>query len=278
MRFLSSQSFVAVLLLMIAGMLSLQAQASRPAPNQPRFDVASIKVNTANDRVVFSQSQKGRYVVVGFTLGALIRSAYRVQEFQIIGGPDWIDSERFNVEATYAEDAAGGPSRTDLMLRTLLTERFKLAVHNDTRERPVFALVLARQDRRFGPQLQKSATDCGNAKGADACESSVGPGFIRSRGRTMAQLAESLSQLTNTGSSLNRLIVDRTGLEGQYDVTLKFTPDNIPGGNVPGFPSVDPNGPSIFTALQEQLGLKLDAQRAPVNVLVVDRAERPSEN
>jgi uncharacterized protein (TIGR03435 family) len=277
MRHLSSRPFFVGLLLIIAGILSLHAQAPGQPSAQPRFDVASIKINKANDGVVFSQSQKGRYAIGGFTLAALIRSAYRVQEFQIVGGPDWMSSDRFNVEATYAE-APGVPSRTDLMLRTLLTERFKLAVHNETRERPVYALVLARADRRFGPQLQKSAGDCATAKGDAACGSSVGPGFIRSRGRTMAQLAESLSQLTNTGSSLNRLIVDRTGLEGQYDVTLKFTPDNIPGGTVPGFPAVDPNGPSIFTALQEQLGLKLDSQRAPVNVLVVDRAERPTEN
>ena len=94
----------------------------------------------------------------------------------------------------------------------------------------------------------------------------------------MTQFAQSLSQLTNTGSSLNRLIVDRTGLEGQYDATLRFTPDNIPPVSAPGFPPIDPNGPSIFTALQEQLGLKLDAQRAPVDVLVVDRAERPTGN
>ena len=97
----------------------------------------------------------------------------------------------------------------------------------------------------------------------------------------MAQFAESLSRLTNTGSSLNRLIVDKTGLKGQYDVTLKFTPENIPpagGPPPPGFPAVDPNGPSIFTALQEQLGLKLDSQRAPVDVLVVDRTERAVEN
>jgi len=94
----------------------------------------------------------------------------------------------------------------------------------------------------------------------------------------MAQFAEALSMLTNAASSLNRLIVDRTGLEGQYDVVLRFTPDNIPPVNVPGLPPIDPNGPSIFTALQEQLGLKLDSQRAPVNVLVVDRAERPTEN
>ena len=266
---------------MVATIVSAtEAQAPRQASDQPRFDVASLKINIANDGIVFNQSQKGRYTISGYTLAALIRSAYGVQEFQIVGGPDWMNSERFNIEATYAE-APGVPARTDLMLRTLLEERFKLAVHNETRERPVYALVLARADRRLGPQLQKSARDCATAKGPDGCGSSVGPGFIRSRGRTMAQFAESLSRLTNTGSSLNRLIVDKTGLEGQYDVTLKFTPENIPpagGPPPPGFPAVDPNGPSIFTALQEQLGLKLDSQRAPVDVLVVDRAERLTEN
>lgn len=258
---------------------SLQAQPVPQSSNQPRFDVASLKINIANDGVVFDRSQKGRYTIYGYTLAALIRSAYRVQEFQIVGGPEWMNSERFNIEATYVE-APGVPSQTDLMLRTLLQERFKLAVHNETRERPVYALVMARADRRFGPQLQKSATDCATRK-PDSCGTSIGPGFIRSRGRTMAQFAESLSRLSMTGGgSLNRLIVDKTGLEGLYDVTLKFTPENIPppGPAPPGFPAVDPNGPSIFTALQEQLGLKLDSQRAAVDVLVVDRAERLTEN
>ena len=211
----------------------------------------------------------------------MIRSAYRVQEFQIIGGPDWMNIERFNLEATYSEAALGEPTRTDLMLRTLLAERFKLTLHNETRDRPVFALVLARADRRLGSQLEKVTIDCATAKGPAACSSSLGPGFIRLRGRTMAQFADSLSTLAMTGGgSLNRLIVDRTGLDGQYNLTLKFTPENIPppGQAPPGFPQLDPNGPSIFTALQEQLGLKLDSQRAPVNVLVVDRAQPLSEN
>lgn len=260
-------------------MPSMQAQAPPQSSSQLRFDVASVKVNNANDGIVFNQAQKGRYTLVGYTLAALIRSAYRVQEFQIVGGPEWINSQRFNVEATYAENP-GVPSQTDLMLRTLLAERFKLTLHNETRERPVFALVLARTDRRLGSQLEKVAIDCATAKGAAACSTSVGPGFIRLRGRTMTQFAESLSTLTITGSSLNRLIVDRSGLDGQYNLTLKFTPENIPpqGSAPPGFPQVDPNGPSIFTALQEQLGLKLDSQRAQVNVLVVDRAEPPTEN
>jgi uncharacterized protein (TIGR03435 family) len=127
---------------------SVQAQAPPQPSSQPRFDVASIKVNRTNDGVVFDQAQKGRYTIYRYTLAALLRSAYRVQEFQIVGGPDWIDSERFDIEATYA-DTPGVPSQTNLMLRTLLAERFKLAVHNETRERPVYALVQARADRRY---------------------------------------------------------------------------------------------------------------------------------
>jgi uncharacterized protein (TIGR03435 family) len=146
------------------------------------------------------------------------------------------------------------------------------------RERPVYALTLARGDKRLGPELQKSSVDCATVKGPDSCGSSVAPGFIRSRGRTMAQFAESLSQLTNTGSSLNRLIVDRTGLDDPYNVLLRFTPENIPPVSIPGIPPVDPDGPSIFTALQEQLGLKLEASKGTVDVLVVDSAARPTPN
>ena len=252
---------------------ALHAHAQQPS--QPRFEVASIKENKTNDGIVAIQTQKGRYVARGFTLAALIRNAYRVQEFQIIGGPEWINSERFDVEATFAEVDA---PQVYLMLRALLAERFKLAVHNETRERPIFALTLARADQRLGPGLQKSTTDCATAKGPDACGGTVAPGFIRLRGRTMAQFAESLSMLTNTGSSLNRLILDRTGLDGPYHVTLKFTPDNIPPVSIPGLPAVDSNGPSIFTALQEQLGLKLEASNGMVQVLVIDSAARPTPN
>jgi uncharacterized protein (TIGR03435 family) len=92
----------------------------------------------------------------------------------------------------------------------------------------------------------------------------------------MPQLATAFSRLTNTGSSLNRLVVDRTGLEGTYDVELRFTPESIPDVASPGLPAIDANGPSIFAAVQEQLGLKLDAQRGPVEVLVIDRVERPA--
>jgi uncharacterized protein (TIGR03435 family) len=183
------------------------------------------------------------------------------------------------------------------MLRALLAERFNLAVHKETREMPVFALVLARSDGSFGPQMRRSPDDCSNAAARGrgsapagarspwdgiSCGTSVGPGIILAGGRTMAQIATSFSRLTTTGSSLNRLVVDRTGLEGTFDMTLRFTPENIPnfgpGGPPPGLPAIDPNGPSIFTAVQEQLGLKLDSQRGPVEVLVIDRVSRPTED
>jgi uncharacterized protein (TIGR03435 family) len=262
----------------IAMLAAFNAQALQQPSAPPRFEVASVRLNTSSDGLVMIQTQKGRFIARGFTLSALIRNAYRVQEFQIVGGPDWINTERFDVEATFPDDSGAQAARTDLMLRALLAERFRLAVHNERRDRPVFALVFARADRKPGPELQKSTTDCATAKGPDACGSTVAPGFMRLRGRTMAQFAESLSQLTNTGSSLNRMIVDRTGLEGTHNLTLQFTPDNIPPVSIPGIPPIDPNGPSIFTALQEQLGLKLDSSTGMVDVVIVDSAARPTPN
>jgi uncharacterized protein (TIGR03435 family) len=165
------------------------------------------------------------------------------------------------------------------MVRALLAERFKLSVHKETREMPIFALVTARSDGRVGPNLRKSSRDCSPAAatrggganasaakspwGSNPCGTSVGPGMILAGARTMAQIATAFSRLSNTGSSLNRLVVDRTGLEGTYDLELRFTPEFIPNVVSPGSPAVDRNGPSIFSAVQEQLGLKLDPQQVP---------------
>jgi uncharacterized protein (TIGR03435 family) len=268
--------------------------------DQPRFEVASVKVNRLNDRIVTLGGQGGRFTARGLTLRSLIQHAYQVQEFQVVDAPEWADVERYDIAAKEPETVAasqGGSSPAQrLMLRALLEDRFGLAVHKETRERPVYALVLARADGRLGPELRRSTTDCspeatkarqggGPASGpwqANPCGSSVGPGFILAGNRTMAQLATALSTLSNTGSSLNRLVVDRTGLDGTFDLTLRFTPENIPdfgaAGLPRGMPAIDPNGPSIFTAVQEQLGLKLDSQRGPVEVLVIDRVQRPTED
>jgi len=185
------------------------------------------------------------------------------------------------------------------MIRALLAERFKLAAHNEDREMPIFALVLARNDGRLGPQIQKSTTDCdaimarGRGRGPMPpgsppspgqpgdrmqCGIRMAPGNLSVGGSTLAQFASSI------GMFVGRIVVDKTGLGGAYDFNLTWTPDQIanrpPGGPDPqinGVP-IDPNGPSIFTAVQEQLGLKLDSQKGPVSVLVIDRAEHPVEN
>jgi uncharacterized protein (TIGR03435 family) len=284
------------------GAITLRLSAMPQGQDQRlRFEVASVKPNVSQDRIVQIGQTGTRFTARGVTLALLIRTAYGVQEFQVIGAPPWADSDRFDVVATMPDVsgapavASGGPSRQSLMLRALLEERFGLAAHTEKREMPVYAIVVARKDGQLGPSLVRSTVDCAalaasRGRGAASpplptgqlapCSSSVGPGAIIARSQTMAQLAAALSRLTNTGSSLGRLIVDRTGLDGSFDVDLRFTPERVPdfgpGGPPPGVPAIDPNAASIFAAMQEQLGLKLEAQRAPVDVVVIDRVEKPT--
>ncbi|PYR48456.1 MAG: hypothetical protein DMF95_14320 [Acidobacteria bacterium] len=184
-----------------------------------------------------------------------------------------------------------------MMIRALLAERFKLTVHNETRDLPIYALVTARSDGRLGPDLHRSETDCAaqmaaaRGRGAPAappqsgapmpCGIRIGMGNIAVGGATLSQVASNLSMF------VGRVVQDRTGLTGAFDVNLTWTPDQMPQ-RAPGTPAdqplrvngvdIDPNGPSIFTAVQEQLGLKLDSQRGPVDILVIDRAEHPVED
>jgi uncharacterized protein (TIGR03435 family) len=179
-----------------------------------------------------------------------------------------------------------------LMVQALLADRFKLVVHRETREMPTYALVLAREDERLGPQLKVSTVDCspGARRGLPPppppgpnerppCGMRMAPGSIMSGGTALSQLATTLS------NSVGRMVVDKTGLTDRFDIDLKWTPDGmaaggglgIPGGAPPPVP-VDTSGPSIFAALQEQLGLKLESERGPVEVLVIDSVEHPTEN
>jgi bla regulator protein blaR1 len=295
---LTSWSLVGVL---VSGGLALPVRAQQ---DRPRFEVASIKENVSNDGRIQIQRTGSRYTARGISLALLIRNAYNVQEFQVIGAPPWADSDRFDIVATMPGDAdsppagPGMPSRQALMVQSLLEERFRLTVHREMREMPVYALVMANADRRLGPSLRRSTVDCAAliaaARGRNpapaapppgelpSCSSSVAPGNIVVRSQTMAEVATALSRLTNTGSALGRLIVDRTGLEGYYDVDLHFTPDRIPNfgpaGPPPGLPPIDTDAASIYAAMREQLGLKLEAQRAPVDVVVIDRVEKPTAN
>jgi uncharacterized protein (TIGR03435 family) len=180
-----------------------------------------------------------------------------------------------------------------LMLRSLLAERFKFTGHNETREMPVYALVKARPDGKLGDKLTPAAVDCAAARGRRAggpppgpppgppapgqrpeCGMMMGPGRVMAGGMSMAEFARSLSQL------VGRVVTDKSGLTGGYDFELTYSPEGIGGGPPPLIngapPAIDPNAPTIFTALQEQLGLKLDTERGQVEVLVIDTVDRPS--
>jgi uncharacterized protein (TIGR03435 family) len=279
------------------------AQQERSSDKPPQFEVASIKPNKSGDgRVMIGMQPGGRFTATNVPLRMLIRNAYQLQDSQLVGGPDWITNERYDISAK-AEDGVvsgpqppmGQPGPIQLMLRALLAERFKLVVHNEDREMPIFALVLNRPDGKLGPQLTKSDVDCaammgrgrGNGRGPIPppepgqpmpCGIRIGFGNMAVGSAPMSQVAASLSQFAG------RIVVDKTGLTGAYDMNLTWTPDNMPQ-RPPGAPEplvngvpIDPNGPSLFTAVQEQLGLKLESQKAPIKVLVIDRAERPVEN
>jgi uncharacterized protein (TIGR03435 family) len=274
-----------------AGLEALpRASAQSQAANKlPEFEVASVKPNKSGENFVRIQGPAGRFTATNVPVRLLIRTAYRLQDFQIVGGPAWLNTDRFDVVAKSEEGAT--QDQTALMLRALLADRFKLAVHNEMRELPIYALVPARGDGRPGPQLRPAAADCTSARGRvagpppgpppaagrPACGSRMAPGNIAAGGVTMATFAASLSQF------VNRTVVDRTGLTGSYDLDLQWTPEQMPqlppGAERPAFlPPIDPNGPSIFTAVQEQLGLKLDSQKGPVDVLVIDHLEQPTED
>jgi uncharacterized protein (TIGR03435 family) len=252
---------------------------SAQAPVNPTFEVASIKPNKSGDQASSSFVRPGsRYNATNVTLRMLMRSAYGVHDMQIAGSPSWIDSERFdsvaNAEGDQPTSMFRGQAR--LMLRSLLADRFKLVLHNETRELPIYALVVARGDRKLGPQLQPSdAAECEAVKTrspipATAADPplSCGGGFART-GRLAARGSVLSDLVTSISNAADRIVRDRTELSGNFDWDLQWTPEQ--------FPQTEPSeSVSFFTALQEQLGLKLESTRGPVDVLVIDRVELPS--
>lgn len=277
----------AVAVLLAVAALSADAQQRIPAgppANGPTFDAVSIKRNLSeviNSRSV-GERPGGVFMLSGMAIAPVIRSAYPADTSDLIGAPDWVLNEIYDLTARANRDVPRDEMQA--MLRAMLAERFKLAVHYEMRERPVYALVVARADGRLGPQIKKSDLDCDaiqaarragskepapvTSNGAPAC----GMSMRGTLGLEVLLGARPLSALASSfGTAPGRVVVDRTGLQGNYDVSLNYMPQ--PSANPqPGEP------PSIFTAVEEQLGLKLQPDLAMLRVLVIDRIARPSEN
>jgi bla regulator protein blaR1 len=270
---------------------SVAPQSANPSNQSFSYEVASIKPEKSG-----SMMFRVMYTPDGFsattTVQMLIRVAYGMEDNQISGAPGWVSSEKYVVEAKMDQDTADKvkklgeaekePARQH-MLQTLLADRFKLTVHRETKELPIYSLVVA----KGGSKLQEAKpgdTYPNGIKGLDGRPAPVGAHLMRmGRGELTAQslgmeeIAHLLTQQTG------RTVVDNTGLKGNYDFTLHWTPDqstpalNAPGGG-PDSTTSSESGPSIFTAIQEQLGLKLESEKGPVEILVIDHVEKPSEN
>jgi uncharacterized protein (TIGR03435 family) len=239
--------------------------SAQQAVNPPAFEVVSIKPSDdppGSISGIFENT--GRINAKNVTLRRCVRGAYNIPEHQIVGGPKWVDQDRYYIEAKAAVPASD--RELMLMLQTLLADRFKLVLHREQRTIPGYRLVLGNRGLK--------------AQAATADRDSVGHslrGRIEAEGYTMAQLALKLSE------ALHQPVLDTTSVDGKFDFKLEWTPDDmqarLPSADQAGNNTLEIGaGPSIFTALQEQLGLKLEPGRVPTEVLIIDSAKKPLEN
>ena len=283
---LSAGAVVCLVFTITPSLSGWRADVQVPAAEPPRFEVASVKRHLAKDDVMFALQfhEGGRFTSTG-SLRMLIRTAYGVQEHQLVGGPDWADRDLYEIAAR--AEGTPTPDTMRLMLRAVLAERFLLRVRPENREMPIYALVVKQQGR-----LRATTADCeavtararpGPPPAAPApgerpsCGVWFAPGRLVAGGLTMAALA------TNLSLWVDRVVADRTELRGTYDLELRWAPDHLPQMPTPLSTSdtfsvggVDPDAPALPTALEEQLGLKLEARRGLGEVLVIERAERPT--
>ena len=275
----------------VLGALTLRSRALTETAGQERgapvvFAVAAVRLNKSGlIAAQWDDMPGGRFVAVNATLRMLILDAYRIPDRQLVDAPDWTRNERFDVNAKLERDSPivrGSAGERQLALRSLLAERFTLRVHSETRQVQMYALVMARTDRKPGSLLKPSLTDCSaeamraRADAAQAgqplsgmCGTRATAGRLQFGGR-MSDLTRALSGSAEIG----RNVVDQTGLTGvfQFELALGERPQQRAQGLEPV--ANDPNAPSLITALQEQLGLKLESTQGPMEFLIVDRVER----
>ena len=259
------------------------------------FEVASVKPNKSGDtNGMLRMLPGGRVSASNMPVRPIITFAYQLAQYQLVGGPGWLTTDRYDLIAKLEGDpgpvfapSGTAPNPMQLALRNLLEDRFKLKVHRETREMDIYALVMAKPGGAPGPNLKPTTQDCAAAAaaaqrgapppssaptGVPFCVIQGGPGRIRFGGLPASALAQAFS------GPAGRMVVERTGLSGAWDFELNYAAEGrgAPGG-ADAAPA-DPNAPSLFTAIQEQLGLKLESTKGPVEVLVIDSVERPTEN
>ena len=290
--------------------IGMQAQEKPPA-----FEVVSVKPSNPNSTSPLGAvpmvlpAANGRFTATNVPLRLLVRMAYGVQDFQIDGGPSWQMSQRYDITGKAEDGFAGAPQSMMPMVKTLLADRFKLKVHTETREMPVSALVIAREDGKLGPNLKPSTSDCSNAQAENQKLAEAfakgGPGALtgmlpkpgetrkcamipalspggfgmKADGQPLSVMIQLLTQATG------RVVTDKTGLTGLYDWEIKFDPQVLlqiasqAGVNLPAGVNLSASdSPSLLTALREDLGLRLESERGPVEILVIDSAEMPEAN
>jgi uncharacterized protein (TIGR03435 family) len=277
---------------LLCGAVLVRGQAPTPAASatKPVFEVISIKLTGPNTyprpnwpETMLSRPG-GRFVGQNVTLAALVKQAFvspdRSTPSQVLGGPDWISATHFEIVAKLGTDIGQNEFRAQLpaLIRSLLEDRFKLQAHIEARPSPVFALIKARGDGSLGPKIHSVQRDCDaimreelakppappvpfDMRAPSPCRTANSPGKISATGITMRALA------SNLRTPAGRVVVDRTGLSGSFDLELQWSEE-----------SLNADGSSVFTALQEQLGLKLEAQQAPLDVVVIDHVEMPTPN
>jgi uncharacterized protein (TIGR03435 family) len=260
----------------------------------PSFEVSSIKANhSVEGRSAIGAPSPDRFTVTNTSLRRIIEYAYNIQDFQLLGAPAWINSENYDIEAkienSLAEKLQTLPrdqraEQIRLMIQSLLAERFQLEVSHGTKEFPIYALVVKKSGSKLKPTelppLDSPAAPTGVLQGRQRTvrNMTTNAGAITQiimKGQTVATLADLLSL------ELGRLVRDETGLKGEYDFTLKWTPENLTANGDPGSAattSPDSAGQTIFEAIEEQLGLKLESRKGPVYSISINHVERPSRN
>jgi uncharacterized protein (TIGR03435 family) len=260
------------------------AQSAPTDHSRLEFEVASIKLNKSSDRAVRIGAKGGRFTAINFPLQMLITRAYKISDLQFTGAPKWLSSDRYDIEAKAEGDPS--PEAISAMLQSLFEERLQLKYHREFKEMAIYALVVKKAGK-----LKASEGECVPGTPSHAVpsrpETPVIPcgratttaGHLLGAKIEIGQLVKPLSELSG------RIVRDETNLTGKYDINVEYTPErslglspNSPANSAAIPQAPDPGGPSLFDAIEEKLGLKLELKNEPVEIMVIDHVERPAEN